>query len=59
MEELHRIHKDVPFGWVLWLQEVFGQGARKGAVRQGRAGPRKAPAAGYTPGGLHCLSGPH
>ncbi|WP_312161742.1 hypothetical protein [Phenylobacterium sp.] len=56
---MHRIHKDVPFGWVLWLQEVFGQGARKGAVRQGRAGPRKAPAAGYTPGGLHCLSGPH
>ena len=59
MEELHRIHKDVPFGWVLWLQEIFGQAARKGAVRQGRADPRKATSAGYVPADLHCLSGPH
>lgn len=23
MEELHKTHKDVPFGWVLWLQEAM------------------------------------
>ncbi|WP_293399220.1 hypothetical protein [Phenylobacterium sp.] len=59
MEELHRIHKDVPFGWVLWLQEIFGQAARKRAVRDGQVGARKAAGGGYVPGDLHCLSGPH
>lgn len=59
MEELHRLHKDVPFGWVLWLQEVFGQTARKRAVRDGQGASRKATSAGYVPGDLHCLSGPH
>lgn len=56
MEELHRLHKDVPFGWVVWLQEVFGERARKAALRQARA-----PAAdqAYLPDDLHCLSGPH
>jgi hypothetical protein len=23
MEELHRLHKDVPFGWLLWAQQLF------------------------------------
>jgi hypothetical protein len=59
MEELHRLHKDVPFGWVLWLQEVFGQAERKRAVREGRAASRTTASAGYVPGDLHCLSGPH
>lgn len=34
MEELHRIHKDVPFGyWVLWLQpalRALGRNLRAG-----------------------------
>jgi hypothetical protein len=30
MEELHRIHKDVPFGyWVMWLEPAFKALARK------------------------------
>jgi hypothetical protein len=24
MEELHRTHKDVPFGWLLALQQLLG-----------------------------------
>ncbi len=59
MDELHRLHKDVPFGWVLWLQEVFGQGARKRAVRDGQAGGRKPASIAYVASDLHCLSGPH
>ena len=26
MEELHRIHKDVPFGWALALQNLLTRG---------------------------------
>lgn len=59
MEELHRLHKDVPFGWVLWLQEVFGQSARKRAVRDRQAQSGRATSSDYVPGDLHCLSGPH
>jgi hypothetical protein len=30
MEELHKIHKDVPFGyWVLWVEPAFKALARK------------------------------
>jgi hypothetical protein len=30
MEELHRIHKDVPFGyWVVWVEPAFKFLARK------------------------------
>jgi hypothetical protein len=25
MEELHRLHKDVPFGWLVWLQDVLAR----------------------------------
>lgn len=58
MEELQRLHKDVPFGWLLWVQELFGQRARKEAVRaQARVG--RAAVAGGLPDDLHCLSGPH
>lgn len=56
MEELHRLHKDVPFGWVVWLQEMFGERARKAAVRDQR-GP--AMQIRQQPGGLHHLAGPH
>lgn len=34
MEELHRLHKDVPFGWLLALQRALaGRAARKEAKR--------------------------
>ena len=59
MEELHRLHKDVPFGWVLWLQEVFGHAGRKRAVRDQQAAKREPTSGGYLPSDLHCLSGPH
>lgn len=58
MEELHRLHKDVPFGWVLWLQEMLGQEGRKRAIRQAIAGRRPA-ASEAVPDDLHCLSAPH
>lgn len=56
MEELHRLHKDVPFGWVVWLQEAFAERARKAALRD-----RKIPVTriGQQPGDLHHLAGPH
>jgi len=28
MEEAHRIHKDVTFGWVAWLRDLLAEGAR-------------------------------
>lgn len=59
MEELHRLHKEVPFGWVLWLQEVFGQAARKAAVRETAAARRPLADDAPVPGDLHCLSAPH
>lgn len=34
MEELHRLHKDVPFGWLLWLQDALGR-SRRGAAGDG------------------------
>ena len=58
MEELHRLHKDVPFGWLLWVQELFGQRARKGAVRA-QPGAGRAAIVGGLPDDLHRLSGPH
>ena len=51
MEELHRIHKDVPFGyWVEWLAPAWkALRARWGGDRRERA----------LPGGLDQLSAPH
>lgn len=34
MEELHRIHKEVPFGWVLALQNLWQVYGRRGAPRR-------------------------
>ncbi len=58
MEELHRLHKDVPFGWLLWVQELFGQRARKDTIRAQQGAGRGAIVGGL-PDDLHCLSGPH
>ncbi|MGH6998625.1 MAG: hypothetical protein ACREEO_10525 [Phenylobacterium sp.] len=44
---------------MLWLQEVFGQAARKRAVRDQQAAACTGASGGYVPGDLHCLSGPH
>jgi hypothetical protein len=50
MEELHRIHKDVPFGyWALWLQPAFKALTRKWKDRS----------AAKLPAGLDQLSAPH
>ncbi len=42
MEELHRIHKDVPFGWFAWLLAILaprasgdGSAHRKAAAPHG------------------------
>lgn len=51
MEELHRIHKDVPYGyWVLWIEPLFRALTRK--WREPRS-PRP------TATGLDQLSAPH
>ena len=35
MEEIHRIHKDVPFGyWVLWVAPAFRALARRWRARR-------------------------
>lgn len=56
MEELHRLHKDVPFGWVAWIQEALAERARKATVR---SRPVLAARVGPHPDDLHHLGGPH
>lgn len=42
MEELHKIHKDVPYGyWVLWIEPAFRALVRKWRAR--KAVTRPAP----------------
>jgi hypothetical protein len=42
MEELRKTHKDVPFGWVLWLQEVMVRIRREpGHAAPGSRAPAK------------------
>ena len=51
MEELHRIHKDVPFGyWALWIAPGFKALARRWRERDARR---------HLPAGLDQLSAPH
>ena len=45
MEELHKIHKDVPYGyWVLWIEPAFRALAQKWRARR-RPAARAADAA--------------
>jgi len=49
MEELHRIHKDVPFGyWVEWVQPAWRWLTRRWTDQRAAQ-----------PGGLDQLSAPH
>ncbi len=57
MEELSRLYKDVPFGWVAMLQEFL---AARAARRDLRPGPwSECRGAAALPGDLHHLAGPH
>ncbi len=57
MEELSRLHKDVPFGWVALLRDILAARAARRQVRQGPWSPCvNTPA---LPGDLHHLAGPH
>ena len=39
MEELHKIHKDVPFGyWVAWIQPAYRSLKRRWRARRKAAG---------------------
>ena len=50
MEELHKIHKDVPYGyWALWLAPAF-----KALTRRWHEGSHRG-----LPAGLDQLSAPH
>lgn len=57
MEDLHRTHKEVPFGWFALLQDFLGQRAE----RQARRASRRRWDEGFPtlPGDLHHLAGPH
>jgi hypothetical protein len=57
MEDLHRTHKEVPFGWFALLQEFLEQRAE----RQARRIARRRWDEGFPtlPGDLHHLAGPH
>ena len=51
MEEMHKIHKDVPYGyWVLWVVPAFKALSRRWRERK---------AAKRLPAGLDRLSAPH
>lgn len=57
MEELSRLHKDVPFGWVAMLQDFLAARAMRRRTRPGpwsECGTNTA-----LPGDLHHLAGPH
>ena len=44
MEELHRIHKDVPFGyWAEWVQPAFRALLRRWRERRASRPSREAP----------------
>lgn len=49
MEELHRLHKDVPFGWLLWLQDALGRSRRGTARGEAQISYRPKVSAGYSP----------
>lgn len=34
MEEVHRLHKEVPFGWMLLLQQALARRARRKAAKR-------------------------
>lgn len=58
MEELSRIHKDAPFGWVLSLQTLLSRGATH-RVDQSRAPWRlDCEKAHLLPSNLHNLAAP-
>lgn len=43
MEEIHRLHKDVPFGWMLMLQQALARRARRKAARRAAHRPDRRP----------------
>ncbi|MDP3855080.1 hypothetical protein [Phenylobacterium sp.] len=56
MEELSRLHKDVPFGWAALLQDFLAE-RRARRLAGSPWGPR--PETLSVPGDLHHLAGPH
>lgn len=57
MEDLHRTHKEVPFGWLAMLQEFLSARAERRAASATR--PRLYQGFPTMPGDLHHLAGPH
>ncbi|WP_374571714.1 hypothetical protein [Phenylobacterium sp.] len=55
MEEAHRKHKEVPFGWVLWIGQALAAVRR----RRARRAPWREPLALTPPDDLNRLSAPH
>jgi hypothetical protein len=59
MEELHRLHKEVPFGWVAMLQDYLAARASRAVEREARNWNRGTAANLQAPSDLHSLAGPH
>ncbi|MDO9337513.1 MAG: hypothetical protein Q7T61_14025 [Caulobacter sp.] len=57
MEDLHRTHKEVPFGWFSLLQDFLAARARRKAYQAPRR--RWDTSLPTIPGDLHHLAGPH
>lgn len=57
MEDLHRTHKEIPFGWLAMLRDFLSEWAER---RAGEAARRRWDQGFPTlPGDLHHLAGPH
>jgi len=54
MEDAHRRHKEVPFGWALWIETLVKAVRRRRARRKLWSDPPRA----TPPGDLHHLAAP-
>lgn len=59
MEELSRLHKDVPFGWFAMLQDFLAARAERRVRKGARPGWNARLTLPGLPGDLHNLAGPH
>ncbi|MDP3747918.1 MAG: hypothetical protein Q8Q88_12830 [Phenylobacterium sp.] len=59
MEELSRLHKDVPFGWAALLQDFLAARASRRRARAVQGPWSEGVNTPAMPGDLHHLAGPH
>lgn len=59
MEELSRLHKDIPFGWVALIQDLLAARRARRARRLAGSPWGSRTETSSLPGDLHHLAGPH